>query len=68
MAFEVAARLNAPLNVCGAANVDDIVCLELPRPFHGVSASYADFNEVTETDVRALYDAARVRARRMFLD
>jgi len=51
-----------------AAIVDDLVCLELPQPFHGVATSYADFSEVTDLDVRYLHAAARTRARRALLD
>jgi predicted phosphoribosyltransferase len=48
------------------AIVDDVVCLELPQPFHGVGASYADFSEISDLDVRVLHEAARDRARREF--
>jgi predicted phosphoribosyltransferase len=50
------------------AIVDDLVCLDLPQPFHGVGASYADFSEVSDPEVRALHEAASVRAQRAFLD
>ena len=50
------------------AIVDELVCLELPSPFHGIAASYEDFSEVSDLDVRCLHDAARIRARRELLD
>jgi predicted phosphoribosyltransferase len=43
------------------AIVDDVVCLEISTPFRGVGASYADFAEVSDLDVRALHEAARNR-------
>ena len=41
--------------------VDEIVCLEVASPLHGIGASYADFAEVSDLDVRSLHEAARNR-------
>jgi predicted phosphoribosyltransferase len=46
------------------ASVDDFVCLEIPSPFHGIGASYMDFSEVSDLDVRQLHEAARNHAPR----
>ncbi len=37
---------------------DEVVCLELPQPFHTVGTWYADFSEVSDLDVRRLHAAA----------
>lgn len=34
--------------------VDDLICLEVPRPFHAVGAHYRDFTQVTDAEVVAL--------------
>lgn len=42
---------------------DRVVALVTPEPYYGVGASYADFSQLTDTDVmRALERAARARA------
>ncbi len=45
-----------------SAEVDDIVCLAVPRPFRGVGAWYADFRQVTDEEVRTFLRAANERA------
>jgi predicted phosphoribosyltransferase len=50
------------------AVVDDLVCLEIPAPFHGIGAAYVDFAEISDRDVRSLHEAARNRAAQAFLD
>jgi putative phosphoribosyl transferase len=39
--------------------VEDVVCLDIPMPFHGVGACYADFSEVSDLDVRRLHTMAQ---------
>lgn len=39
--------------------VDEVVCLETPRPFHGVGAWYRDFRQTTDEDVTRLLGEAR---------
>lgn len=50
------------------AIVDDVLCLEVSSPFRGVGASYADFAEVSDLDVRALHEAARNRRQGQVFD
>ncbi len=50
------------------AIVDDLVCLELPNPFHGIGVSYDDYSEVTDLEVRHLHGAARMRVSRDLCD
>jgi putative phosphoribosyl transferase len=46
----------APRSTCETlrAEVDEIVCLLTPEPFHGVGAWYEDFDQVSDDAVRAL--------------
>ena len=46
----------APETTCRelAAVADDVVCASTPSPFYAVGASYRDFTQVTDDDVRAL--------------
>ena len=43
--------------------VDDLVCLEMPVPFHSVAEWYGDFSTVSDLDVRRLHGNAVERAR-----
>ena len=40
------------------AEVDDIVCLSEPEPFHAVGEHYVDFRQVSDDEVLAALDAA----------
>jgi putative phosphoribosyl transferase len=46
----------APQDTCEVLrrDADDIVCCEMPEPFDGVGASYLDFSQVTDDEVRDL--------------
>jgi putative phosphoribosyl transferase len=45
------------------AEVDDLVCLATPEPFHAVGAHYVDFHQVNDDEVlAALHAASRARA------
>jgi erythromycin esterase-like protein/predicted phosphoribosyltransferase len=46
----------APESTCRefAAMVDDVVCASMPTPFTAVGASYWDFSQVTDDEVRTL--------------
>ena len=50
----------APESTCRelAAEADDVVCASTPSPFYAVGASYRDFTQVTDDDVRALLGGA----------
>ncbi len=49
---------------CGLQGlVDDLVCLELPVPFHSVGKWYGDFSNVSDLDVRRLHGDAVERSR-----
>jgi len=50
------------------AIVDEMVCLELPSPFHCIATSYDDFTEVSDLEVRRLHELARTRVLRRYLD
>jgi len=41
--------------------VDELVCLEMPTPFHGVQTWYRDFSDVSDLDVRRLHAQAGER-------
>jgi putative phosphoribosyl transferase len=41
--------------------VDDLVCLEMPTPFHAVQTWYREFPEVSDLDVRKLHARAAER-------
>jgi predicted phosphoribosyltransferase len=43
------------------ADVDEMVCLATPSPFHGVGLWYADFRQTDDAEVRALLGAAARR-------
>ena len=54
----------APADTCGRirSEVDDFVCLEMPKPFFGVGQFYDDFSQVSDEEVKDLLDnAARQR-------
>jgi len=62
------ARLVAAVPVCASSScstlereVDEIVCLEKPEPFHGVGLWYVDFSQTTDDEVRALLAQAAQR-------
>ena len=42
------------------AEVDDIVCLAEPTPFHAVGAHYVDFHQLSDDEVLAALDAAHM--------
>ena len=42
--------------------VDEVVCVSMPRPFVAVGAWYRDFSEVSDAEVRRLLDKAMLRA------
>ena len=44
--------------------VDEIVCLAQPSPFHAVGAHYADFHQASDDEVIAALDAAALAAPR----
>jgi putative phosphoribosyl transferase len=48
--------------------VDEVVCLEVLNVFREIDASYADFSEVSDLDVRSLHEAARKRSPNAHLD
>lgn len=41
------------------AEVDEIVCAEMPEPFYAVGAWYEDFSQTTDEEVRKLLDQSR---------
>jgi putative phosphoribosyl transferase len=43
-------------------DVDEIVCLEQPYPFHAIGNHYVDFHQVTDAEVNAALDAAAHQA------
>ena len=50
----------APDSTCRelASEADNVVCASTPSPFYAVGASYRDFTQVTDDDVRALLRGA----------
>ncbi len=42
-----------------ATEVDDIVCLATPEPFHAIGCHYRDFHQVSDAEVLAALDASR---------
>lgn len=50
----------APEDTCAALEpyVDDLVVLEMPQPFRGVGAWYADFSQISDDEVRRLLQGA----------
>jgi predicted phosphoribosyltransferase len=42
-----------------AEEVDEVVCLHTPEPFHAVGLWYDDFSQTTDDEVRELLEAAR---------
>ena len=46
------------------AEADDIICLETPEPFFGLSLHYADFHQVTDEEVISILEAQKARRRR----
>ena len=57
----VAVPVGSP-RVCAAlaADVDEVVCLVVPRSFRAVGQAYDDFGQTTDQEVRtALHDASR---------
>ncbi len=45
------------------AEVDDIICLAQPDPFHAVGLHYLDFRQVDDDEVRAALDAVTASSR-----
>lgn len=43
------------------AEADDIICLETPEPFFGLSLHYADFHQVTDEEVISILEAQKAR-------
>lgn len=41
--------------------VDDVVCVHTPQPFHGVGRWYRDFSQTTDADVQELLSRGRGR-------
>lgn len=58
----VAVPVGAP-EACAelGSEVDELVCLATPSPFHGVGLWYADFRQTDDAEVRALLGAAARR-------
>jgi len=50
----------APSDTCSAlaGEVNDIVCVAMPRPFRGVGAWYEDFRQITDDEVRGYLQRA----------
>lgn len=50
----------APAATCKQlqAEVDELVCLEMPEPFFGVGQFYDDFSQVSDEEVKDLLDNA----------
>ena len=46
----------APPSTCNQlqSEADEFVCLEMPRPFHGVGQFYSDFSQVSDEEVKEL--------------
>jgi putative phosphoribosyl transferase len=45
--------------------VDQVVCLENPEPFHAVGEFYRNFDQTTDAEVRALLAQARLAQARL---
>jgi putative phosphoribosyl transferase len=41
-----------------AAEVDEILCLATPEPFHAIGCHYRDFHQVSDAEVLAALDAS----------
>jgi putative phosphoribosyl transferase len=41
---------------------DEIVCAITPEPFYAVGFSYEDFEQTTDSEVRALIQSAAIRS------
>ena len=56
----VAAVPTAPPNTCQAfeSEVQEIICLEKPRPFFGVGGSYQNFSQTSNEEVRQYLEQA----------
>ena len=50
------------LRLC-ARRHDDIICLETPEPFYGISLHYADFHQVTDEEVIRILEAQNCSGR-----
>ncbi|MGA7794121.1 MAG: phosphoribosyltransferase [Candidatus Acidiferrales bacterium] len=50
----------APPSTCSQLQfeADELVCLEMPQPFHGVGQFYSDFSQVSDEEVKELLDNA----------
>jgi putative phosphoribosyl transferase len=48
----------APRETCVAlrAEVDEVVCLATPEPFHSVGSWYEDFRQTTDEEVRLMLE------------
>jgi predicted phosphoribosyltransferase len=55
----VAVPVAAP-DICAElqSEVDDVVCVQTPEPFHGVGLWYDDFSQTTDEEVHALLERA----------
>ena len=56
-------RKPARLILAVRAEVDDIICLAQPDPFHAVGLHYLDFRQVDDDEVRAALDAVTASSR-----
>jgi putative phosphoribosyl transferase len=56
----VVAVPTAPPDTCQAfqSEVDEVICLETPRPFFGVGGSYKNFSQTTNEEVREYLEKA----------
>ena len=55
----------APVSTCNRLQfeADELVCLEMPEPFHGVGQFYDDFSQVSDEEVKNLLDNASQQLR-----
>jgi putative phosphoribosyl transferase len=59
----VAAPVGAAAACAELAHELDVVCLETPEPFLGVSAWYEDFEQVSDDEVRQILDRTAAESR-----
>ena len=68
----IAVRRQQPARICIAVPVgarqtcellrgdaDEIICAEIPNPFHAVGLAYVDFHQIGDDEVHALLEAAQ---------
>jgi len=55
----------APPSTCARLRpeVDELVCLEMPKPFYGVGQFYDDFSQVSDDEVEEVLDRASAQSR-----